>query len=314
MKFAIMGSGGVGGYFGARLAEAGEDVTFIARGDHLAAIRDSGLRILSDAGDVTIHPTAATDDPEGVGPVDYVLFAVKLYDTETAGRLAAPLVANGGAVVDLQNGIDSGDQLAGILGREAVIGGVAYISSHIESPGVIRHTGLGAKLVLGELDGLLSPRVEALEKVCNAAGLDAAATDDIALALWSKFALLAPMSAMSCLSRLPIEALTAVPETDELMAAAIDEVTSVAAAAGVQVPTEIFKSYKSATRGAQTSIKPSMLVDLERGKPLEIDYLSGALARRGQALGVPTPLHAMAATILKPHAAGAAANEAASQK
>ncbi len=303
MKIAIMGSGGVGGYFGARLAAAGEDVSFIARGPHLAAIRDKGLIVKSGAGDVTIKPAQATDDPGTIGPVDIVLFAVKLYDTENAGKMLAPLIGPETGVVDLQNGIDGEDELAAIVGREHVIGGVAYISVMIEEPGVIRHVGSGAKLTFGELDRRKSERVAALAAACERAGITHEVSENVEVALWSKLVMLASISALSCLTRLPIDQALSEPESAELLRAAMKEVADVAAAKGIELPADSMAGFSNATRGG-SSIKPSMLVDLERGKPLEIDRLSGAVARAGAEVGVPTPFHSMAAAMLKPFAKG----------
>jgi 2-dehydropantoate 2-reductase len=305
MKIAVMGTGGVGGYFGARLAESGQDVHFIARGPHLAAIREKGLRVKSGAGDVTIKPAQATDNPADIGPVDIVLFAVKLYDTESAGRLLAPLVGPETGVVDLQNGVDGEDELAAIVGRDHVVGGVAYISARIEEPGVILHVGKGAKLAFGELDGRNSQRVEALAAACEAAGFSHEVSENIETVIWSKLVMLAAMSALSCLTRLPIDEAVREPETAELLQTAMKEVADVAAAKGVTLPGDVLSGFKSVTRGG-SSIRPSMLVDLERGKPLELDRLSGAVVRAGAALGVPTPFHAMAVALLKPFEKGAA--------
>lgn len=305
MKIAVMGTGGVGGYFGARLAASGQDVHFIARGPHLAAIRETGLRVKSGAGDLTIEPAQATDTPADIGPVDFVLFAVKLYDTESAGRLLAPLIGPETGVVDLQNGIDGEDELAAIVGPDHVVGGVAYISARIDEPGVILHVGKGAKLAFGELDGRRSPRVEALAAACEAAGFSHEVSDNIETAIWSKLVMLASMSALSCLTRLPVDEALAEPETVELYRAAMKEVADVAAAKGVALPDDVLAGFNAVTRGG-SRILPSMLVDLERGKPLELDRLSGAVVRAGIEVGVPTPFHAMALALLKPFEKGAA--------
>ena len=303
MKIAVMGAGGVGGYFGARLAASGQDVYFIARGPHLAAIRANGLRVKSDAGDVTIKPAQATDDPADIGPVDIVLFAVKLYDTDSAGRMLAPLIGPETGVVDLQNGIDGEDELAAIVGCEHVVGGVAYLSAHIGEPGVILHVGKGAKLAFGELDGRRSSRVEALAAACAAAGFSHEISGNIEAALWSKLAMLASMSALSCLTRLPVDQAVREPETLELLRAAMKEVAEVAAAKGVTLPADTLAGFNAVTRGG-SNIRPSMLVDLERGKPLELDRLSGAVVRAGAEAGVPTPFHSMALALLKPFVKG----------
>lgn len=307
MKIAVMGTGGVGGYFGARLAASGQDVHFIARGPHLAAIRANGLRVKSDAGDVTIEPVQATDDPADIGPVDIVLFAVKLYDTDSAGRMLAPLIGPETGVVDLQNGVDGEDELAAIVGREHVVGGVAYISARIEAPGVILHVGKGAKLAFGELDGKRSARIEALAAACESAGISHEVSENIETMIWSKLAMLASMSAISCLTRLPVGEAVHEPETADLFRAAMKEVADVAAAKGVPLPDDALAGFNAVTRGGSSSIRPSMLVDLERGKPLELDRLSGAVVRAGAELGISTPFHSMALALLKPFEKGGAA-------
>jgi 2-dehydropantoate 2-reductase len=304
MKIAVMGTGGVGGYFGARLAASGQDVHFIARGPHLAAIRAKGLRVKSEAGDVTIKPAHATDNPADIGPVDIVLFAVKLYDTDSAGRMLAPLIGPETGVVDLQNGVDGEDELTSIVGRDHVVGGVAYISARIEEPGVILHVGKGAKLAFGELDGRRSPRIDALSAACAAAGFSHDVSENIEAAMWSKLAMLASMSAISCLTRLPVDQAVREPETAELFRTAMKEVADVAAAKGVILPADALAGFSAVTRGG-SNIRPSMLVDLERGKPLELERLSGAVVRAGAELGVPTPFHAMALALLKPFVKGA---------
>jgi 2-dehydropantoate 2-reductase len=306
MRFAVMGTGGVGGYFGGRLAAAGEDVTFIARGAHLDAILANGLSITSGAGDVTIAPAQATDTPASIGAVDCVLFTVKLYDTDPAGALIGPVVGPETMVVNLQNGIDGEERLAAIIGEDHVVGGVAYISAHIEAPGKISHAGKGAKLTFGELDGTATPRIEALAAACAKAGYEFEVSDDIQGPLWSKLAMLASMSAVSCLTRLPIDVVARTPETAALLRSAMEEVVQVARAKGVNLSDDTVQRVLSFGRSMGTSIKPSMLVDLERGKPLEVDHLSGAVVRAGAAAGVATPFHSMAAALLAPLAKGRA--------
>ncbi len=304
VRIAVMGTGGVGGYFGGRMAAAGEDVTFIARGAHLDAIRANGLSISSGAGDVLIAPAQATDTPADIGPVDYVLFSVKAYDTEAAGAMMAPLIGRETAIVNLQNGIDGETILSGIVGPGHVVGGVAYISAHIEAPGKIAHAGKGAKLAFGELDGRRTPRIEALAAACAGAGIDCEVSDDIRAPLWSKLAMLASVSAVSCLTRLPIDVVARTPETAALMRAGMEEVVAVARAKGVDLSDDTVQRVLSFGRNIGTSIKPSMFVDLERGKPLEVDHLSGAVVRAGKEVGVATPFHSMAAALLAPLAAG----------
>ena len=232
MKIAVFGAGGVGGYFGARLAAAGEKVAFIARGPHLAAMRRGGLRVLSPLGDVHVAKVEATDDPGVVGPVDIVLFCVKLYDTESAGRRLAPLIGPDTAVVSLQNGVDSEDALAKVIGPKYVVGGVAYISATIESPGVIRHMNRQAKLIFGEVDGRPSPRLDRLRDACVKAGggVTADVAPDIERLIWEKFVFLASLAAVTGVTRAALGPILADADMRAMFAAAMGEVMAVAAA------------------------------------------------------------------------------------
>src|SRR5688500_9248241 len=203
MRIAVIGSGGVGGTFGAALAHAGADVTFVARGAHLEAMRANGLRVVSPRGDMHIHPCKATDNPAEIGVVDVVLFCVKLWDVESAGTAIKSLIGPNTAVIPLQNGIDAADRLIPILGRDAVMAGVAQMSEAIERPGVIRQTGTFMTLVFGELDGRKSERAAAFQSMCQKAGFDATVTGSIQTAIWEKFVLLAVNSAVVSVIRLP---------------------------------------------------------------------------------------------------------------
>ena len=304
MRFAMMGSGGVGGYFGARLAEAGADVAFVARGSHLAAMRDGGLRVFSPLGDIHVKPVTASDDPAAIGPVDVVLFAVKLYDVEAAGAAIAPLIGADTVVVSLQNGVDAEERLAPIVGAKHVMGGIAYIFAAIEEPGVIRHGGAMARIVLGEMDGRPGQRAAAILAELQAAGIESQISDDIVKQLWSKFVLLAPVSAVSSLARLPVGPLREDPDTRSLLAAAMAEVVAVATARGVALDGDVIKNQLALVDGLPPGSKPSMLQDLERGARLEVASLSGLVARQGRDFGVDTPIHRTAYAALKLHAGG----------
>ena len=304
LTFAVMGVGGVGGYFGARLADAGAKVGFIARGSQLAAIRERGLAVLSPLGDVTIQPADATDDPAAIGPVDVVLFTVKLYDTDVAGAALGPLIGADTAVVSLQNGVDAEGRLAVLVGPEHVMGGVAQIATVIEKPGVIRHTGKLARVIFGELDGRPSRRAEALLAACRAAGIDAALSDDIHKDLWRKFVILASLSAVTSLARLPVGPIREDADTLAMLRGALGEVAAVASAKGVDLGSDIVLRQLAFVEALDPAMKPSMLQDLERGKRLEVESLSGAVARMGAELGVDTPVHRAAYAALKLHAGG----------
>ncbi|MCX7671013.1 MAG: 2-dehydropantoate 2-reductase, partial [Anaerolineae bacterium] len=233
MRIAVMGAGGVGGYFGGLLARAGYDVTFIARGEHLAAMRARGLRVQSVHGDFTIAPAAATDRPQEVGPVDYVLFATKTYHLDEALAAMRPLVGSQTAVVPLQNGIDAAERTAAVLGRAPVLGGMCQVGSYIAAPGVIRQISQFRRVVIGELDGRITPRVEAIVAALRAAGATAEATDDIQKALWTKFIFIAPFSGVGAVARVPAGEIMSCPPTRRLLADAMREVEAVARARGI---------------------------------------------------------------------------------
>jgi 2-dehydropantoate 2-reductase len=304
MRIAVMGSGGVGGYVGGRLAAAGQDVTFVARGTHLAAIRVHGLALRSALGDVLIRPAQASDDPAAIGPVDLVIFAVKLYDTEAAAAATRPLVGPHSGVVTLQNGVDSTELLAHVLGRDHVIGGVAQIAAVIEEPGVIRHTGTMASFVFGELEGARSERVDALSRSLQAAGVDHRISEDIQRDIWDKMAFLATFAGLTALMRLPIGPIREDAETRAMLREGLSEASAVARARGIGLPDDFVELTLVRCDRLPYEMKSSMLQDLERGRRLELPWLSGAIVRLGRELGVPTPTHAFITTALKLHAAG----------
>jgi 2-dehydropantoate 2-reductase len=304
MRIAIMGSGGVGGYVGGRLAASGQDTTFIARGAHLAALRSQGLRIESARGEVTVRPAQATDDPATIGPVDLVIFAVKLYDTEQAAAATRPLIGPATGVVTLQNGVDSVGVLSAALGREHVIGGSAHIAAVIAAPGVIRHTGTMARFLFGELDGARSERVAALSAALEAAGVDHQVSADIERDIWSKMVFLATFAGLTALIRLPIGRVRADPDTRALYQDGLAEALAVARARGIALPEDLVAQILARTDQLPFEMKSSLLNDLESGRHLELPWLSGAIIRMGDELGVPTPLHAFIAAALKLHADG----------
>src|SRR5215470_559743 len=248
MRIAVIGAGGVGGPFGVALAKAGGYVTFVARGAHLAAMRTLGLKVLGPRGDVHLVPTQATDEPATIGPVDFVLFCVKLWDVESAGAAIRPLVGPDTAVIPLQNGIDASDRLIPILGKDAVMGGVAQISATIAEPGVIRQTGSFMRLVFGELDGRSSSRGAAFHAACQAGGFDSTNSNEIVVALWEKFVLLAANSSVSALTRLPFGKLRD-PEVFALFEKSIAEVAAVGRARGIRLPADIEGRMLQSIRG-----------------------------------------------------------------
>src|SRR4051812_45572873 len=258
MRIAVIGSGGVGGAFGAALAQAGADVTFVARGAHLEAMRANGLRVASPRGDMHIHPCKVTDKPAEIGVVDVVLFCVKLWDVESAGTAIKSLIGPNTAVIPLQNGIDAADRLIPILGSDAVMGGVAQISATIDQPGVIRQTGTFMKIVFGELDGRMSERAASFEAMCKLAGFDVAVTDSIQTALWEKFVLLAVNSSVVALIRLPFGKLREDPDVMALFSDAFGEVIAVARALDVKLHPDMQARMMKVVQNFPAAMKPSM--------------------------------------------------------
>ena len=305
MKIAIFGSGGVGGYFGGRLAAAGEDVTFLARGAHLKALQESGLRIASPLGDVHIPKVQAADRPEAIGPVDVVLFTVKLYDVDASAATLAPLIGPDTVVITLQNGVDAVGMVSRHVGRAHVAGGAAYIVAVIDKPGHIRHT-TAQQLVFGEHDGSRSDRLVAFEQAGLRAGFQAQASTDVEAALWTKFVRLATWSGMTSATRSTLGVLRDTPETYELMLAAIEEVIAVGRARGVKFPADIMDGTIHLMQTFPHGSKSSMLEDLERGRRLELPWLSGAVVRLGRDVGVPTPIHQFINAVLTPFVNGSA--------
>jgi 2-dehydropantoate 2-reductase len=307
MRIAVIGAGGVGGSFGAALAKAGGDVTFVARGKHLEAMRTRGLSVLGPRGDIHLKPVQATDDPATIRPVDYVLFCVKLWDVESAGAAIRPLVGPQTAVIPLQNGIDASERLVPVLGKDAVMGGVAQISATIAEPGVIRQTGTFMRLVFGELDGRPSQRGAAFHSLCKAAGFDSTNSNEIIVALWEKFVLLAANSSVVALTRLPFGKLRDDPEVFALFEKTISEVAAVGRGRGVKLPADIVTRMLQSIRNFPAEMMPSMAVDLLRGNRLELPWLAGKVTALGRELGVPTPTFDVMYAALKPYANGAPA-------
>ena len=304
MRIAIVGAGGIGGGYGAALAAAGADVTFIARGAHLAAIRSKGLKVEGGRGETHIMPAQATDDPATVGPVDVVLFCVKLWDVESAGAQVKPMVGKDTAVITLQNGIDAHERLIPILGRQAVMPGVANISATIAAPGVIRQTGIVMRMVFGELDGTTSARGQALAAQCAKAGIDGVFSAAILTELWMKFILLASNAGMMALARLPIGHLRDDPDIAPYFIAAYEEVVAVGRASGIALPVDAVERTLNFNRNAPAHLMASMGADLLRGNRIELPWLSGKVIELGRKHGVPTPVHTFMYAMLKPFVMG----------
>jgi 2-dehydropantoate 2-reductase len=303
MRVAIMAAGAVGGYFGARLARAGHDVSFIARGAHLHAICREGLRIESPLGDVTLQ-AMATDDPATVGPVDLVLFAVKLWDTEAAARQTRVLVGERTRVITLQNGVDSVPQLAPVLGEAATVGGVTYVVTTIRAPGVIRHTGTLAKILCGRLDGQPDPLLADYVESIREAGIDIALSPQMQLDIWKKFVLLAGTSSATASTRQPLGPIRDDPDMRAFFFRLMQEAMAVGSAAGVRFPDDCLAELERAVQGFAPQMKASMLNDLEGGNRLELDWLAGKVVALGRQFGIATPMQEAIYAILKAYRMG----------
>ena len=305
MRIAIMGSGGVGGYFGARLAQAGNDVAFIARGRHLAAMRANGLAIRSVLGDMTIPRPAVTDDPAGLAPADIVLFAVKLWDTEIAAEAIKPLIAGGGTVIPFQNGVDAIERIGAIVGNGHVLGGVAYIAATIAEPGVIRHTGQMARLRFGPLLPEQQPAARDFDRACIGAGINAELVADIHRAIWEKFVFLAAMSGVTSATRQPIGVIRSDADLRGCLEDAMREAWAVGRARGIALADDFIAQQMTFAQGLPAEMKSSMLNDLIAGNRLEAPWLSGAVARMAKQAGLAAPVNATLYAAVKPFCDGA---------
>jgi len=300
-----MAAGAVGGYFGARLAAAGHDVFFIARGANLAAIKNNGLKIESVHGDIHLPKPNVTDDPKTVGPVDIVLFAVKLWDTEKAAEQARPLVGPDTRVITFQNGVDSVERIAPILRQEQTIGGVTYIATTIAAPGVIKHTSAFAKMRFGRSDKKADGKLEALVAAGQEAKLDIAISSDIVRERWEKFIFLTAMAGSTAALRSPIGPIAADPETRAFFHQLMNEAAAVGRAQGVNIDQAyIDERFKFIQGAVEPGMKASMAHDLERGNRLELDWLTGKVRELGRKLNIPTPASDTVYTVLKLHRAG----------
>lgn len=291
MRIAVVGVGGVGGYFGGRLAQAGNEVYFIARGEHLRAIRDQGLRVESSAGDFTIHPASATDNPVEVGQVDAVIVGVKSWQLAEAARQIRPLLGPETAVLPLLNGVEAADTITAEIGPGHALGGLCRISAFIAGPGHIRHTGLEPSLALGELDNRRSPRVEALLAAFQAAGVRADIPADIHVALWEKFMLITAWSGIGAITRAPVGVWRSLPGTRAMAESALREVVAVANAHGVALPVAQVARTLGFLDGVPAAATASMQRDIMDGRPSELEAQNGAVVRLGQEAGVDTPVH-----------------------
>jgi 2-dehydropantoate 2-reductase len=306
MHFAIMGSGAVGGYYGAKLARAGQQVSFVARGAHLKALRERGMMVWSPLGDFTVR-ARAEDDTAAIGPVDVVLYAVKTYDNATALPLLKPLLGPDTVVITLQNGVDSVDDIAAAVGRERVLGGPTYIATALSAPGFIEQTGTHRRIVFGEVFGQaagVSARVQAIADLMLRADIQAEPVPDARVPLWDKFIYLVPFAAFTGAARLAIGPLWSDPDIREQFLATAREVESVARAEGVPVKDDVIERVVTYVDALPSSTRSSLLIDLQAGKRIEVESLAGSAVRRGKAAGVPTPVLAGLYAVLRPWARG----------
>lgn len=294
MRVAVVGAGAVGGYFGGRLAQAGEEVVFLARGAHLRALQSDGLRVASVAGDFEVRPARTTDDPRSVGPVDVILLGVKSWQVSLAAGTLRPLLGEDTFVVPLQNGIEAPARLVEVLGPEPVVGGLCRILSRVAAPGRIEHTGIDPYVAFGELSAGPSPRTERLRTAfARASGVTAETPEDIRVAMWRKFLLITAWSAVGGLTRAPVGVIRNQPETRRLLTQALEEIVAVAAAHGVALDGEDLRRTLKFLDDAPPGGTTSMQRDMMEGRPSELDGQLGAVVRLGRQAGVQVPLHEM---------------------
>jgi 2-dehydropantoate 2-reductase len=290
MRILIMGTGGVGGYYGGLLAQQGNDVTFITRGAHLYAIRNEGLKVKSIHGDFTVFPANATEDPAKVEPVDLVLFCVKTYNTDEAAERIKPVVGPQTAVLSLQNGVDAAERIGKIVDAKHLIGGATWLSSAVKAPGVIKQISQFRRIIFGELTGGQSERIQSIFEVLNQTGITVEISEDIQKVLWTKLVFITAVSSIGSLTRLPMGDYRSIPETRSLLSSIMQEVESLARAQGVDLDGNVVQNWLEFIDNAAPHIKPSMQLDVEAGHRTELESMIGVVGRKGRELGVPTPV------------------------
>ena len=300
MRIVVFGTGGVGGYFGGRLAQAGEDVTFIARGEHLRAIRSNGLKVDSPSGDFVINPAKATDNVGEVGATDLVILGVKAWQVPEAARAIKPLVGPNTTVLPLQNGVDAVPQLVEALGSENIVGGLCRIVSYVVEPGHIRHAGFAPTIIIGELDNRRTERIAKIEGVFKHAGLDTTIAGNIQVALWTKFLFIASFSGVGALANAPAGVLRSDPKWRALMQSAMEEIYTLAHARGVDLPSDSVAKVMAAVDGLPDDATSSMQRDIAAGKPSEVESQNGAVVRMAHESAVAVPTHTLIYQTLKP--------------
>jgi 2-dehydropantoate 2-reductase len=300
MKIAIIGAGGVGGYYGALLARAGHEVAFIARGEHLQALRAKGLQVKSILGDFTVSPMRATATPAEIGPVNLIVVAVKTYHLDEVAQMLAPLLAPTTAVLPFENGVDAAERLGAVIGQEYLLGGSTWISAAIEAPGVIGHYSQFRRVVLGEFNGQVTPRLQAVYEAFQNIGVSVEISTDIRTVLWSKLVFIAAVGAIGSLTRMTMGEYRQVHETRAVLQAAIAEIIAVGQTNGAKLEVALAEKTLAFIDQSAAELKPSMQRDIEAGRVSELESLIGVVVRLGAAAGVPTPVMSFAYAMLKP--------------
>ena len=305
MEILVMGAGALGGYFGGRLADAGHDVTFVARGAHLEALKENGLKIESPAGDLHLPKVKATNDPAEFPGADVVLFLVKNFDVEGAAETLLPSLKPNSVVVTLQNGVSAPQRLGEVIGHDRVVPGIAFIPADIKAPGVIRHGAEFQKLVFGKGSVANAAQIETLASALSAVGVDVTLSDEVQIMLWTKFVFLSALSAITTLTRLDVGPLRNNPDTARLFQQAMEETEAVGRVECPDLPEGTAESQWQFLQTLPDTVHASMLDDLNRGKPIELNYLSGDVSRLSKDHGIATPLHDFVTAALQPYANGA---------
>ena len=304
MKIAVMATGGVGGVFGAKFAEAGEDVTFIARGAHLAEIKKNGLTILDDGGEVNIKDIKITDEPESIGTVDFIIFAVKLWDTESAANMCKPMLGSETILIPFQNGVSATETISKIIGETHTGRGISRVSASIEAPGIIRRVGSYGSLAFAEAGGSQSTRMETFLDICNRVGIEAEIPNDIFQTLWQKYILLVTVSGMTTAARQPMRSLITSSEGLSTAINAMTEVAEVGRAVGVDLPIDTVERLVNFLKKMPPTMKASQAIDLENGRRLEAPWLTGNVCEMGRNLGIPTPTNDTLYSVIEPYIMG----------
>jgi 2-dehydropantoate 2-reductase len=289
MRILVMGTGGTGGYYGGLLAKQGHDVTFVARGEQLRAIQSTGLQVKSIHGDFAVAPAKATDDPSTAEAPELILFCVKTYSTDQAVQQIRPIVRKETAILSLQNGIDAHERIGRTVGMERMIGGTTWISAAIEAPGVIKQVSRFRRVVIGELDGSITPRAEAIHSALHETGITAETSGNILKVIWTKFVFIVATSSLGSLTRLPIGGYRGVPETREQIKRLLREAEAVARRQGIDLDANVVEQTMAFIDNNAPHVKPSMQLDVEAGRRTEVESLVGAVVRKGREAGVPTP-------------------------